>query len=92
MPRIQLTPQRRDHEGERITQEVIDLLNRTFVPPRSTETTWSGWHRGFAAQTTAGLTIYLATKYGNIVIAWLLTLPMAAFATGACFYPVEWLF
>jgi inorganic phosphate transporter, PiT family len=78
---------------------------------------------GFAAQTTAGLTIYLATKYGyplstthvvsgavmgtgatkrfsavrwgvagNIVVAWLLTLPMAALAAGACFYPVEWLF
>ncbi|HEY2935152.1 MAG TPA: inorganic phosphate transporter [Gaiellaceae bacterium] len=78
---------------------------------------------GFTAQTTAGLTIYLATRYGyplstthvvsgavmgtgatkrfsavrwgvagNIVVAWLLTLPMAALAAGACFYPVKWLF
>ncbi len=78
---------------------------------------------GFAGQTTAGLTIYLATKYGyplstthvvsgavlgtgatkrvsavrwgvagNIVVAWLLTLPMAAVVAGACFYPVKWVF
>ncbi|HEV3402634.1 MAG TPA: inorganic phosphate transporter [Gaiellaceae bacterium] len=78
---------------------------------------------GLAAQTTAGLTIYLPTKYGyplstthvvsgavmgtgatkrlsavrwgvagNIVVAWLLTLPMAAVMAGALYYPVKWAF
>ena len=78
---------------------------------------------GFAAQTSAGLTIYLATKYGyplstthvvsgavmgtgatkrlsavrwgvagNIVVAWLLTLPMAAVMAGALYYPAKWVF
>jgi inorganic phosphate transporter, PiT family len=78
---------------------------------------------GFAAQTTAGLTIYLATKLGyplstthvisgsvlgagatrrlsavrwgvagNIVFAWLLTIPAAAIVAAALYWPVEALF
>jgi len=78
---------------------------------------------GFAAQTTAGVTIYLATKLGyplstthvisgsvlgagatrrlsavrwgvagNIVLAWLLTIPAAALVAAALFWPVEALF
>jgi PiT family inorganic phosphate transporter len=78
---------------------------------------------GFAAQTTAGATIYLATKLGyplstthvisgsvlgagatrrlsavrwgvagNIVLAWLLTIPAAALVAAALFWPVEALF
>ena len=78
---------------------------------------------GFAAQATAGATIYLATKYGyplstthvvsgavigtgatkrlsavrwgvagNIVTAWLLTLPMAALGAAALYWPVKWIF
>src|SRR5712691_4942523 len=78
---------------------------------------------GFAAQTAAGATIYLATRYGyplstthvvsgavmgtgatkrvsavrwgvagNIVAAWVLTLPMAALAAAALYWPVQWIF
>jgi PiT family inorganic phosphate transporter len=78
---------------------------------------------GFAAQTAAGATIYLATRYGyplstthvvsgavmgtgatkrvsavrwgvagNIVVAWVLTLPMAALAAAALYWPVQWIF
>jgi len=78
---------------------------------------------GFAAQATAGATIYLATKWGyplstthvvsgavmgagatkrlsavrwgvagNIVVAWLLTIPMAAAVAAALYWPVQGLF
>jgi PiT family inorganic phosphate transporter len=78
---------------------------------------------GFAAQATAGATIYLATKWGyplstthvvsgavlgagatrrlsavrwglagNIVFAWLLTIPMAALVAAALYWPVQGLF
>jgi PiT family inorganic phosphate transporter len=78
---------------------------------------------GFAAQTTAGLTIWVATKYGyplstthvisggvlgagatkrlsavrwgvagNIVVAWLLTIPAAALVAAALYWPVEAIF
>ena len=78
---------------------------------------------GFAAQATAGTTIYLATHLGyplstthvisgavmgagatkrfsavrwgvagNIVVAWILTIPAAALVAAACYWPVEWLF
>jgi PiT family inorganic phosphate transporter len=78
---------------------------------------------GFAAQTTAGATIYLATHFGyplstthvisggvlgagstrrlsavrwgiagNIVIAWVLTLPAAALVAAACYWPVVGIF
>ena len=78
---------------------------------------------GFAAQTTAGVTIYLATHFGyplstthvisgsvlgagatkrlsavrwgvagNIVVAWLLTLPAAGLVAAACYWPVEAIF
>jgi PiT family inorganic phosphate transporter len=78
---------------------------------------------GFAAQTTAGVTIYLATKLGyplstthvisgsvlgagatrrlsavrwgvagNIVLAWLLTIPASALVAAALYWPVEALF
>jgi PiT family inorganic phosphate transporter len=78
---------------------------------------------GFAAQTTAGLTIYVATKYGyplstthvisggvlgagatkrlsavrwgvagNIVVAWLLTIPAAALVAAALYWPIEAIF
>jgi PiT family inorganic phosphate transporter len=78
---------------------------------------------GFAAQTTAGFTIYIATKLGyplstthvisgsvlgagatkrlsavrwgvagNIVTAWLLTIPAAALVAAALYWPVEALF
>ena len=78
---------------------------------------------GFASQTTAGATIYLATKLGyplstthvisgavlgagatkrlsavrwgiagNIVFAWLLTLPAAALAAAVVYWPVEAIF
>src|SRR5919204_5020438 len=78
---------------------------------------------GFAAQTTAGATIYLATHFGyplstthvisgavmgagatrrlsavrwgvagNIVSAWLLTIPAAGLVAAACYWPVKWVF
>ena len=78
---------------------------------------------GFSAQTTAGLTIYLATRYGyplstthvisggvlgagatrrlsavrwgvagNIVFAWLLTIPAAALVAAALYWPIEAIF
>jgi PiT family inorganic phosphate transporter len=78
---------------------------------------------GFSAQTTAGVTIYLATKYGyplstthvisggvlgagatrrlsavrwgvagNIVFAWLLTIPAAALISAALYWPIEGIF
>jgi PiT family inorganic phosphate transporter len=78
---------------------------------------------GFAAQATAGTTIYLATHLGyplstthvisgavigagatkrfsavrwgiagNIVMAWILTIPAAALVAAACYWPVEWIF
>ncbi len=78
---------------------------------------------GFSAQTTAGLTIYLATHFGyplstthvisgavmgagatkrfsavrwgvagNIVVAWLLTIPAAALVAAAWYWPVEGIF
>ena len=78
---------------------------------------------GFAAQATAGATIYFATKWGyplstthvvsgavmgagatrrlsavrwgiagNIVVAWLLTIPMAALVAAALYWPVQGLF
>jgi PiT family inorganic phosphate transporter len=78
---------------------------------------------GFAAQTTAGVTIYLATHFGyplstthvisgavmgagstkrfsavrwgvagNIVGAWILTIPAAALAAAACYWPVQGIF
>ncbi|MDQ2910173.1 MAG: inorganic phosphate transporter [Actinomycetota bacterium] len=78
---------------------------------------------GFAAQTTAGLTIYFATRFGyplstthvisgsvmgagatrrlsavrwgvagNIVFAWLLTIPAAGLVAAALYWPVEALF
>jgi PiT family inorganic phosphate transporter len=78
---------------------------------------------GFSAQTTAGLTIYLATRYGyplstthvisgsvlgagatkrlsavrwglagNIVFAWLLTIPAAALVAAALYWPIDWIF
>jgi inorganic phosphate transporter, PiT family len=78
---------------------------------------------GFAAQTTAGITIYLATRLGyplstthvisgsvlgagatkrlsavrwgvagNIVVAWLLTIPAAALVAAACYWPIVGIF
>jgi PiT family inorganic phosphate transporter len=78
---------------------------------------------GFAAQTSAGATIYLATHFGyplstthvisgavmgagatkrlsavrwgvagNIVAAWLLTIPAAGLVAAACYWPIEGLF
>src|SRR5947207_5310879 len=78
---------------------------------------------GFAAQTTAGATIYLATHFGyplstthvisgavmgagatkrlsavrwgvagNIVTAWVLTLPAAALVAAGCYWPVQGIF
>jgi PiT family inorganic phosphate transporter len=78
---------------------------------------------GFSAQTTAGLTIYLATHFGyplstthvisgavmgagstkrfsavrwgvagNIVVAWLLTIPAAALVAAVWYWPVEGIF
>jgi inorganic phosphate transporter, PiT family len=78
---------------------------------------------GFAAQATAGTTIYLATHFGyplsttqvisgavvgagatkrfsavrwgvagNIVVAWILTIPAAALVAAACYFPVNWIF
>jgi PiT family inorganic phosphate transporter len=78
---------------------------------------------GFAAQASAGTTIYLATHLGyplstthvisgavmgagatkrfsavrwgvagNIVTAWVLTIPAAALVAAACYWPVEWIF
>jgi len=78
---------------------------------------------GFAAQTSAGVTIYLATHFGyplstthvisgavmgagatkrlsavrwgiagNIVFAWVLTIPAAALVAAACYWPVQALF
>ncbi len=78
---------------------------------------------GFAAQTAAGATIYLATKYGyplstthvvsgsvmgagatkrlsavrwgvagNIVTAWILTIPATALVAAALYWPVKWVF
>ena len=78
---------------------------------------------GFAAQTTAGVTIYLATRLGyplstthvisgavmgagatkrlsavrwgvagNIVFAWVLTIPAAALVAAACYWPVTAIF
>jgi PiT family inorganic phosphate transporter len=78
---------------------------------------------GFSAQTTAGVTIYLATHWGyplstthvisggvlgagatkrlsavrwgvagNIVFAWLLTIPAAALIAAALYWPVRWIF
>lgn len=78
---------------------------------------------GFAAQATAGTTIYLATHFGyplsttqvisgavvgagatrrfsavrwgvagNIVVAWILTIPAAALVAAACYFPIEWIF
>ena len=78
---------------------------------------------GFAAQTCAGATIYLATHFGyplstthvisgavmgagatkrfsavrwgiagNIVFAWVLTIPAAALVAAACYWPVEGIF
>jgi inorganic phosphate transporter, PiT family len=78
---------------------------------------------GFSAQTTAGLTIYLATHYGyplstthvisgsvlgagatkrlsavrwglagNIVFAWILTIPAAALVAAALYWPIEAIF
>src|SRR5947199_8760682 len=78
---------------------------------------------GFAAQTTAGVTIYLATHWGyplstthvisggvlgagatkrlsavrwgvagNIVFAWLLTIPAAALIAAALYWPIEAIF
>ncbi|HST26548.1 MAG TPA: inorganic phosphate transporter [Gaiellaceae bacterium] len=78
---------------------------------------------GFSAQTTAGVTIYLATRYGyplstthvisggvlgagatkrlsavrwgvagNIVFAWILTIPAAALVAAAFYWPVEAIF
>ena len=78
---------------------------------------------GFAAQTTAGVTIYVATHFGyplstthvisgsvlgacatkrlsavrwgvagNIVFAWLLTIPASALIAAALYWPVRWVF
>ncbi len=78
---------------------------------------------GFAAQATAGTTIYIATHFGyplsttqvisgavvgagatrrfsavrwgvagNIVVAWILTIPAAALVAAACYFPVNWIF
>src|ERR671931_650516 len=78
---------------------------------------------GFAAQTTAGVTIYLATHFGyplstthvisgsvlgagatrslsavrwgvagNIVMAWVLTVPAAALVAAACYWPIVGIF
>ncbi|MBA3716801.1 MAG: inorganic phosphate transporter [Actinobacteria bacterium] len=78
---------------------------------------------GFAAQTSAGATIYLATHLGyplstthvisgavmgagatkrfsavrwgvagNIVTAWILTIPAAGLMAAACYWPVQWIF
>jgi inorganic phosphate transporter, PiT family len=78
---------------------------------------------GFAAQASAGATIYLATHFGyplstthvisgavmgagatkrlsavrwgiagNIVVAWILTIPAAALVAAACYWPVEGIF
>jgi PiT family inorganic phosphate transporter len=78
---------------------------------------------GFAAQITAGTTLYAGTRLGfpistthvvsgsvmgagatrrlsavrwgvagNIVVAWLLTLPAAALVSAALYYPVNWIF
>src|SRR5436190_875315 len=78
---------------------------------------------GFAAQTAAGVTIYLATRFGyplstthvisgavmgagatkrlsavrwgvagNIVVAWILTIPASALVAAVCYWPVEWIF
>ena len=79
--------------------------------------------QGFAAQTAAGATIYLATLHGyplstthvvsgavmgagatkrfsavrwgvagNIVLAWVLTIPAAALVAGACYWPLQGIF
>jgi PiT family inorganic phosphate transporter len=78
---------------------------------------------GFAAQLSAGSTLYIGTHYGfpistthvvtgsvmgagavrgfsavkwgiagNILTAWLLTLPAAALVAAGCYYPVTWIF
>ena len=78
---------------------------------------------GFAAQLSAGSTLYVGTHFGfpistthvvtgsvmgagavrgfsalkwgiagNILTAWLLTLPAAALVAAACYYPVTWIF
>ena len=68
-------------------------------------TLWAGTRLGFPISTThvvtgsvmgAGATRrFSAVKWGvagNIVIAWLLTLPAAAVVAAALYYPVNWLF
>ena len=68
-------------------------------------TLWLGTHYGFPISTThvvtgsvmgAGATRrFSAIKWGvagNIVTAWLFTLPAAGLVAAACFYPVKWLF
>ena len=78
---------------------------------------------GFAAQTSAGVVIWVATRLGfplstthtisgavlgagatrrlsavrwgiagNIVIAWILTVPAAAVVAAACYWPIAWIF
>ena len=78
---------------------------------------------GFAAQASAGATIYLATHYGyplstthvvsgavmgagatkrlsavrwgvagNIVVAWVLTIPAAGLVAAGCYWPVQGIF
>jgi PiT family inorganic phosphate transporter len=68
-------------------------------------TLWAGTHLGFPISTThvvtgsvmgAGATRGVhAVKWGvagNIVVAWLLTLPAAALVAAALYYPVTWIF
>jgi PiT family inorganic phosphate transporter len=68
-------------------------------------TLYLGTHFGFPISTThvvtgsvmgAGATRrFSAVRWGvagNIVVAWLLTLPAAGLAAAACFYPVSWIF
>jgi PiT family inorganic phosphate transporter len=56
---------------------------------------------GFAAQVTAGVTIYTATKRlsavrwgvaGNIVTAWILTIPAAGIVAAALYWPIQAIF
>jgi inorganic phosphate transporter, PiT family len=68
-------------------------------------TLWAGTHYGFPISTTHVVTGSVmgagasrgvsAVKWGiagNIVVAWLLTLPAAALVAAAFYYPVSWIF
>jgi PiT family inorganic phosphate transporter len=68
-------------------------------------TLWAGTHYGFPISTTqvvtgsvmgAGATRrFSAVRWGlagNILLAWLLTLPAAGLVAAALYYPVRWIF